>query len=203
MLPFARTNPNAASPRNRHSQVKASCKAKAAARVAAKKASLRVSIAKRTKGDKRSHRRILEQLYNDAIIKGSNYHLSDELDMRNVILLDSQSTMDLFCQRRFVGKDIRIRHYPHSAGQRGYAQIQARRRGEGFQQRVLVQRESCHQHFVPEERGEEIPRHIQQQRRPCSLFTGKEHGLDDMHFRMHKSGLHVYYPKKGQGIHLR
>ena len=26
----------------------------------------------------------------------------------------------------------------------------------------------------------------------------QEHGLPAMHFRMHKSGLHVYYPKKGK-----
>ena len=75
---------------------------KIARKKATKKASRKVSVAELPEGETRSHRKILEQRYNEATTKGKNYHLSDELDMREVILLDSQSTMDIFCNRNLV-----------------------------------------------------------------------------------------------------
>ena len=122
-----------------------------------------------------------------------------KIDLRQVILLDSQSTMDLFCNHAFVEKtfesssSMRLKSNGGSMVVRRKAKINGYHKNVWFSKRaitnILALSNLIKQYRVTYDSDELM-----------FVVHREAAGKLDMHFRMHDSGLHYYDPREDEAL---
>ena len=115
------------------------------------------------------------------------------LDLRNVILLDSQSTMDLFCNRSMVQKTFKSSHVMRLHSNGGEMNISKKATMAGYHQDVWFSKNAItniialsnviKQYKVTYDSDDQ-----------AFVVHREPHGKPNMEFRMHESGLHYFDP---------
>ena len=137
-----------------------------------------------------------ERTYREVSMKQYRGKLND-LNLRKIILLDNQSTMSLFCNAKFV-TNVRHSDEPltlHSNG--GSLEVHHMASiGEGkpdvwFSDKaitnILSLKEVIKTYHVTYDSHDE-----------AFIVYRQDHGMPNMIFRMHSSGLHIYDPKRSE-----
>jgi hypothetical protein len=117
-----------------------------------------------------------------------------DLDLRKVILLDSQSALDVFCNRnllkniRRAPEHIRLQSNGRTMDLKYIGQVEGYHLDVWYNKRALT-------NIVAFKSLSDLY-NITYRRPDHSFYVHRtEHGLPDMHFKMHPSGLHYYDPE--------
>jgi hypothetical protein len=123
--------------------------------------------------------------------------LTVKLDLRQVVLLDSQSTIDLVCNRTLVtevfasNKTMRLKSNGGTMTVRQQATIRGYEQKVWYSERaitnILALSNVIKQYRVTYDSDEQM-----------FIVHRQPHGLPNMKFRMHHSGLHYYDPRDGE-----
>jgi len=117
-----------------------------------------------------------------------------KLDLREVILLDSQSTMDLFCNPAFVEKTMSSSSRMRLRSNGGTMVVTRKATISGYHKQVWFSKRAITNIMA-------LSNMIQQYRvtydsdEQMFVVHRETTGKPDMHFRMHPSGLHYYDPR--------
>jgi hypothetical protein len=140
-----------------------------------------------TQLDKRFEPRIAK------LFKQAGYSI--KLDLKEVILLDSQSTMDLFCNAALVSKISKSRSNMRLKSNDGTMVVTRKATMEGYNKNVwfstraitniIALRNLIDQYRVTYDSDELI-----------FIVHRESESKPNMEFKMYKSGLHYYYPRK-------
>jgi hypothetical protein len=128
----------------------------------------------------------------------NNVQKDHTLNMQNVILLDNESTMDLFCNESFVTGVMRSKHSVHVTGNGGTLVVKRKATLNGYHAKVWFHAKAItnilalanvkKQYRVTYDSGDD----------KGFVVHRSQHGMPDMRFELHKSGLHIYNPKQEQ-----
>ena len=136
------------------------------------------------------------QKCNPKIVLALKSKKSKDLDLRNVLLLDNQSTFDLCCNKRFTSKISKTSNPLIMTSNGGGLKITEKCRIPGYKYEVWFSKKAitniiclknlikCYRVTYDSEIGTTFVVHR------------SAHGLPDLLFEMHPCGLHVCYPKK-------
>ena len=137
-------------------------------------------------------KRDFEQRNKDILFKKAGPKLN--LALRNIILLDSQSTMDLFCNPQLVHKIHRSKHSMKLQSNGGTMTVRHKAKIRNYLHDVWFDKHAITNIIA-------LSNLIQQYRvtydSDDKMFVvhREEIGKRSMHFKMHSSGLHYYDPK--------
>jgi hypothetical protein len=124
--------------------------------------------------------------------------LPSKLDMKNVILFDNESTMDLFCNKAFTTrvyntkKKVTIQSNGATLVARKLATI------EGYQHKVWFDKRAITNILSLANVSKQYRVTYDSGNSKDFIVHRDAAGLPDMHFRLHNLGLHVYNPKLEQ-----
>ncbi len=118
-----------------------------------------------------------------------------ELDLRNVLLLDNQSTFDLCCNKKFASKIIKAENVLQMTSNGGNLKITKKCKIPGYKYLVWYRKKAitniiCLKNLIKCYR-------VTYDSKVNTTFVvhRSAFGLPDMLFEMHPCGLHVCYPK--------
>jgi len=117
------------------------------------------------------------------------------LDLRNVILLDNQSTLDLFCNEKMVESVQKSAKSMTLSSNGGKMKINKQATISGYQNRVWFSGRAITNIIV-------LSNIVKQYRVTYDsddltfVVHREKHHKPNMEFKMHESGLHVYEPQK-------
>ncbi len=125
--------------------------------------------------------------YHPKVVLALKSSKSTNLDLRNVLLLDNQSTFDLCCNKMFASKIIKAENGLSMTSNGDGLKITEKCKIPGYKDLVWYRKKAlskCYRVTYDSELDTTFVVH-------CSAF-----GLPDLLFEMHPCGLHVCYPKK-------
>jgi hypothetical protein len=118
-----------------------------------------------------------------------------ELDLRNVLLLDNQSTFDLCCNKKIASKIVKAKNALQMTSNGGSLKITKKCKIPGYKYLVLYSKKAitniiCLKNLIKCYR-------VTYDSKVNTTFVvhRSEFGLPDMLFEMHPCGLHICYPK--------
>jgi hypothetical protein len=120
---------------------------------------------------------------------------SIELDLQNVILLDSQSTMDLFCNPKLVQDITKAKHKMTVQSNGGKLSVSHQAKVDGYDKKVWFS-EKAITNIVALSNVSKQYRVTYDSDDKAFVVHREDQGKPNMEFWMHKSGLHVYDPKE-------
>jgi hypothetical protein len=134
--------------------------------------------------------------HNPKIVLAFKSRKSDELDLRNVLLLDNQSTFDLCCNKKFTSKITKATNALTMMSNGGCLRITKKCKIPGSKYLAWYSKKAitniiCLKNLIKCYRvtyDSKVDRTFVVH---CSAF-----GLPDLLFEMHPCGLHACYPKK-------
>jgi hypothetical protein len=137
-----------------------------------------------------THPKIVLALKNESVKR------LNELDLRNVLLLDNQSTFDLCCNKKFTSKIIKGVHTLHMKSNGGGLKITEKCEIPGYKFKLWFSKKAitniiCLKNLI------KCYRVTYDSEVDTSFVVHRSaHGLPDLLFEMHPCGLHVCYPTK-------
>lgn len=127
-----------------------------------------------------------------------NTMLDKDICMRNVILLDNESTMDLFCNRQLITGVHNSKDSVKVKSNGGTLMVKQKATLDGYHSKVWFKKRAVtnilalanvtKQYRVTYDSGND----------KGFVVHRSEFGLPDMRFQLHRSGLHIYDPKMEQ-----
>jgi hypothetical protein len=133
----------------------------------------------------------IEQLFKQA-------HLLKKLDLREIMLLDDQSTTDLFCNDQLVLETHESRSTMRLRSNGGSMSVTRRANMSGYRQSVWFSKGAITNIVA-------LSNMTKQHRVTCDsndetvVIHREKSGLPNMQFRKHESGLHCYDPRDDNG----
>jgi hypothetical protein len=121
-----------------------------------------------------------------------------KLDLREIILLDSQSTMDLFCNQNLVGEIFEERGSSMRLKSNGGKMVVDRQAiAPGYHKRVWFSKRAITNIIALKNLIQQyhVTYDSHDVKGPMCVVHREAAGLPNMEFRMHESGLHVYNPR--------
>jgi hypothetical protein len=120
----------------------------------------------------------------------------NELDLRNVLLLDNQSTFDLCCNKKFTSRILKALHVLHMKSNGGGLKITKKCKIPGYKYKLWFSEKAitniiCLKNFI---KCYQVTYDIEVD--TSFVVYRSAHGLPDLLFEMHPCGLHVCYPTK-------
>jgi hypothetical protein len=140
--------------------------------------------------------------HHPRIVLALKHRKFTELNLRNVLLLDNQSTFDLCCNKKFASKIINAENALQMTSNGGGLKITEKYKIPGYKYLVWYSKKAitniiclknlikCYRLMYNSKVDTTFVVH-------CSAF-----GLPDMLFEMHPCGLHVCYPKNMGSLDL-
>jgi len=133
--------------------------------------------------------------HHPRIVLALKHRKFTELDLRNVLLLDNQSTFDLCCNKKFASKIIKAKNALQMTSNGGGLKITKKCKIPGYKYLVWYSKKAitniiCLKNLIKCYRVTYNSKVDTTFVVHCSAF-----GLPDMLFEMHPCGLHVCYPK--------
>jgi hypothetical protein len=124
---------------------------------------------------------------------------AQDLDLRSVWLLDSQSTFDLCCKKDFAAKKRKAKQALNMSSNGGGLRITKECMVLGYETWMWFTKRTmtniiCLKNIIRLYRVT-----YNSKRRTAFIVHREEYGLPNMVFDMHLCGLHVYYPEKTDG----
>jgi len=118
-----------------------------------------------------------------------------DIDLREVILLDSQSTSDLFCNRAFVEETMKSSSSLRLKSNGGTMMVRQKAKVNGYHANVWFSEKAITNIFAL---GNVVKQYRVTYDSDELMFVvhRESAGKPDMHFRMHTSGLHYYDPRE-------
>ena len=139
---------------------------------------------------KATHPKIVPTLNHESIRRLT------ELDLRNVLLLDNQSTFNLCCNKNFTSRILKALHVLHMKSNGGGLKITKKCEIPGYKFKLWFSKKAitniiCLKNLIN-------CYQVTYDSKVETLFVVhcSAHGLPDLLFEMHPCGLHVCYPKK-------
>jgi hypothetical protein len=118
-----------------------------------------------------------------------------DLDLREVILLDNESTTDLFCNRRLAGdirrSDDRMKLFSNG----GRMTIQHKSKVPGYRPRVWFDDRAITNIMALKNVIKQYRVTYDSSKATVFIVHRQAHGKPDMYFKMHPSGLHYFDPR--------
>jgi hypothetical protein len=141
---------------------------------------------------------VLQQTFkkrNAAIVLKQSNGKPTRLDLRNVILVDSQSTMDLFCNKQLVTNVTKANNKMRLQSNGGRMTVTQKATMPGYKKKVWYSKDAKTNIIALSNLIQQY--HITYNSRDQIFVVHREdQGKPNMEFRMHKSGLHYFQPGK-------
>ncbi len=134
--------------------------------------------------------------HNPKIVSALKLRKFTDLDLRNVVLLDNQSTFDLCCNKKFTSKITKATNALMMTSNGGSLRITKKCKIPGYKYPVWYSKKAittiiCLKNLIKYYRVTYDSKFDTTFMVHCSAF-----GLPNLLFEMHPCGLHVCYPKK-------
>jgi Reverse transcriptase (RNA-dependent DNA polymerase) len=118
-----------------------------------------------------------------------------DINMKDVILLDNESTTDLFCNKRFVTDIRKSKSTVTINGNGGTLKVTKKATLPGYHRKVWFDPKAITNILsLANVKKQYRVTYDSQEGKGDFIVHRSEHGMPDMHFCMHPTGLHVYHP---------
>ena len=127
--------------------------------------------------------------------KKQTHGTKTKLDLREVILLDSQSTLDLFCNESLVGEPFKSSSRMRLQSNGGNMLVSRKAKMPGYHAKVWFSKRAITNIIALQNLIKQY--HVTYDSNDLSFVVHREsENKPDMEFIMHESGLHYYDPRK-------
>ena len=128
------------------------------------------------------------------IIPHNQANLNDQLDLKKVILLDNQSTLDLICNKKLTSKIKNSDKKISVQGNRGTFANKYKASMPGYSYDTCYSKDTISN--IISLKNMIIQYRVTYDRENETFLVHQEaSSIPDMEYKMHKSGLHVFYPE--------
>jgi hypothetical protein len=135
---------------------------------------------------------------NAEVLFKQSHSKTKELDLKNIILLDSQSTMDLFCNKKLV-KSVQHSSRPMTlASNGGTMKVTQKATVSGYTKKVWFSKKAITNILALSNLTKQY-RVTYDSQDQMFVVHREAHNKPNMEFKMHSSGLHYYEPKDSDG----
>jgi hypothetical protein len=130
-----------------------------------------------------------------VLLKQHHFKKTEELNLRKVILLDSQSTMDLFCDEDMVNTITKTTQTMKLKSNGGCMTTKKKATINGYKKRVWFNKDAITNIFSLKNLTEQYRVTYDSDDKKFVVHREKD-GKPNMEFRMHPSGLHFFDPEE-------
>ena len=135
------------------------------------------------------------------IILHNQAKLNDQLDLKNIILLDNQSRLDLICNKKLTSKIEKSDKKISVQGNGGTLTIKYKARILGYNYDTWYSKYSI-ANIISRNNMTRQYRVTYDSNDQKIIVHWEAYSLLDTDFRIHKSGLHVFYPEETKNLVL-
>jgi hypothetical protein len=121
----------------------------------------------------------------------------EKLDLREIVLLDSQSTMDLFCDPALVNKSFKSKDSMSLRSNGGTMLVTRKAKVAGYHKEVWYDKKAI-TNIVALRNMQKQYRVTYDSLDQAFVVHRQDYGKPDMYFHEHQSGLHYYDPRKNE-----
>ena len=130
---------------------------------------------------------------NQEVLLKQNHGKKINLDLRNVILLDSQSTMDLFCNPNLINKIRKSKSMMKLQSNGGRIVVNQKATMSGYHAKAWFSRKAVANIFALSNLIKQY--HVTYDSKDQMFVVHREdQNKSNMEFKMHKNGLHYFDP---------